>query len=127
MPYYLKYGFIPIDEEEQDILKINKQKFLNDPKLTKEKFINYFMYRDFDEEKDKKMLNYINSMLIPRLKENNLISNIIKSMIKDKNKESCKLLYHIYMRIYYDVKYIEYTNKGFELDLKKNDVIKTSK
>ena len=40
-----------------------------------------------------KINNYISKILIPRLEDNNIVSDLIKSMIDDKTYESCYLLY----------------------------------
>lgn len=117
-PFYTKYNFIPIDEK--DILNKNLKNYKKNKTLTKEELIKYFNYRKFNlnDEKDKKMLNYINNILIPRFKSKNTIKFVISTIINDKSNVSCSLLYNIYMKIYEDVGYLKYENKHFVLDLK---------
>lgn len=66
-----------------------------------------------------KIKNYISKILIPRLEDNNIVSDLIKSMIDDKTYESCYLLYYTYMDIYKYCKYMQYVFKSFDLDMKK--------
>jgi hypothetical protein len=121
-PYYLKYGFVPTDEIEKKILNDNLINFKKNISLKKEELVGYFNYRNFNTNKDDNMLNYINNILIPRLKKINLVSDIIKSIIDDKTKESCSLLYNIYMKIYEDIGYVKYEDKEFVLDLNKTKI-----
>lgn len=121
-PFYSKYGFI--SKNEKDITEHNLNIYNQKKTLTKEEIIKYLNYRVFDKKKDEKILNYINNILIPRLKPINLVSSFINSIINDKNKESCSLLYNIYMKIYHDIGYYKYENKHFVLDLK-NTLIHT--
>lgn len=51
------------------------------------------------------------------------MSEFINSIINDKSKVACSLLYNIYMKIYEDIGYYKYENKKFVLDLKKSLVI----
>jgi hypothetical protein len=116
-PFYCKYGFTPSNKEEYKNWNKNKKIFLSKPFLTKDKFIDFLIYRKFDKKNknDKKILNYINNFIIPRLKDNNKISKILESMINDKTDESCYLLYNIYMNIYNYIGYLKYTSKSFNL------------
>lgn len=115
-PFYSKYGFIPVYEKsiyDHNLKNYNKYKT-----LTKEKIIKYLYFKEFDKNEDIKMLNYIQNILIPRLKPINLVSEFINSIIDDKSKVSCSLLYNIYMKIYEDIGYYKYERRKFILDLK---------
>ena len=118
-PYYCKFGFIPKSKNDYKIFEQNKQLFLNNPQLSKEEFINLFMYRKFNEnnKNDKKMLTFINNMLIPRLKSINNVSEILKIIIDYKMNIGCYLLLSIYMKLYDLVGYSHYNRKNFYLKL----------
>lgn len=115
-PFYSKYGFIPVYEKR--IYDHNFKNYNKHKTLTKEKIIKYLYFKEFDKNEDIKMLNYIQNILIPRLKPINLVSEFINSIIDDKNKVSCSLLYNIYMKIYEDIGYYKYERRKFILDLK---------
>jgi hypothetical protein len=117
-PFYYKYGFTP--KYETDIFEHNVNIWRQKKTLTKEQIIKYLYYRNFDNNKDKKKLNYINNILIPRLKPQNLASEFVNSLVDDNNRESCSLLYNIYMKIYEDLGYLKYEKKKFILNLKKS-------
>lgn len=119
-PFYYKYGFVP--EYEKDIFEHNKNIYKQQKTLTKEEIIKYLYYRNFNNTEDVKILNYINKILIPRLKPINLASDFINSIINDKSIVSCSLLYNIYMKIYEDLGYYKYENKKFILDLKNSTI-----
>jgi hypothetical protein len=89
--------------------------------ISKSRFIKYIMFRKFNKNniEDQKILTYINNILIPRLKDKNLISDLLNSMINDQQNESCYLLYQIYMKIFEYSKYLKYNNKSFDLDITK--------
>ena len=120
-PFYCKYGFVPSSKREYNAYKHNKQIFLSKPMISKKRFIKYIISSDFyiENGNDKKIKNYISKILIPRLEDNNLVSNLINSMIDDKTYESCYLLYYSYMDIYKYCKYMQYVFKSFDLDMKK--------
>lgn len=65
-PFYTKYGFIPL--YEKDIYNHNLNIYKEKKTLTKKKIIKYLYFREFDKNKDVKILNYIENILIPRLK-----------------------------------------------------------
>jgi hypothetical protein len=119
-PFYCKYGFIPNTEEEFEVYKYNKQIFLSKQMISKKRFMKYIISNKFyiKNSKNKKMLEYINNNLILRLEDNNLVSNLIKSMVDDKTYESCYLLYYSYMKIFEYCKYSSYKYKSFDLDMK---------
>ena len=119
-PFYSKYGFIPL--YEKDIYDHNLNIYNKQKTLTKEKIIKYLYFREFEKNKEKhvKILNYIQNILIPRLKPINLVSDFINSIINDKCNASCSLLYNIYMKIYEDIGYYKYEKKKFVLDLNKS-------
>ena len=119
-PFYCKYGFIPNNKIEYNVYKHNKQIYLSKPMISKKKFIKYIMTSDFyiEHGKDKKVKKYISEILIPRLEDNNLVSDLIKNMINDKTNESCYLLYYSYMKIFEYCKYSSYKFKSFDLDMK---------
>jgi len=125
MPYYSKYGFIPKNKYNKIVFERNIENYKKDKILTKNEFIKYFMFRNFDNKIkfENKILKYINEILIPRLKSTNSVKQILKSIINDKCKEGCYLLYNIYMRIYEDIGYITYNKKKFILDLTKSNSI----
>ena len=127
MPFYTKYGFIPTYEDEYKIFRDNKKIFQKKPSLTKEEIINLLYYRKFDEKRNKNIIDYINNILIPRLKKNNLVSEFINNIINDRKKEGCTILNNIYMKIYDKIGYTVYDNRHFELDLIKNKLINTTK
>ena len=118
-PFYCKYGFIPNNKIEYNVYKHNKQIFLSKPKISKKRFIKYITTNDFyiEHSEDKKVKNYISKILIPRLEDYNLVSDLIKNMINDKTNESCYLLYYSYMKIYEYCKYSSYKFKSFNLDM----------
>ena len=120
-PFYSKYGFIP--RYETDIYNHNLNIYNQQKTLTKEKIIEYLYFRHFDKNKDLKILNYIQNILIPRLKPINLVSKFINSIINDNSKESRSLLYNIYMKIYEDIGYYKYENKKFVYYLKQTLII----
>jgi hypothetical protein len=126
MPYYSKYGFIPKNKYNKTVFERNIENYKKDKILTKNEFIKYFMFRNFDNKIkfENKILKYINEILIPRLKSTNSVKQILKSIVNDKCKEGCYLLYNIYMRIYEDIGYITYNKKKFILDLTKSNSIK---
>jgi hypothetical protein len=117
-PFYCKYGFRPIDEYE--IWKKNKEIFLTNPHISKNDILKFLMYKKFDKsnEDDKKILRYINKIIIPRLKENNIVSELLISIINDNSHESCHLLVKIHMKIYMFLGYELYFYKNFNLNLK---------
>lgn len=117
VPFYSKYGFIPV--YEKDIYEHNLNIYRQQKTLTKEQIIKYLYYRIFDNNKDAKILGYINNIVIPRLKRLNLVSEFVSSIINDKGKEACTLLYNIYMKIFEDIGYYKYNNRKFILDLRK--------
>ena len=121
-PFYSKYGFVPKYKQDFEAYKDNILNYNKHKTITKEQFIKYFNYRKFDIniDKHKKILNYINNTLIPRLKETNLVSYIIKSIYDDENIEGCSILNNILMKIYDELEYIRYDDKNFILDLKNN-------
>lgn len=123
-PFYTKYGFI--SQYEKDIYNHNLNIYNKQKTLTKEKIIKYLYFKKFDKNKDVEILNYIQNILIPRLKTINLVSDFINSIINDKSKVACSLLYNIYMKIYEDIGYYKYENKKFVLDLKKS-LVRTEK
>jgi hypothetical protein len=82
---------------------------------------------NFDKNKDKEMINYINNVLIIRLKKKNLVNDIINNIINDRTKEGCSILFNIYMKIYDKIGYRLYQYKHFELDLTKSKLIKQNK
>jgi hypothetical protein len=108
MPFYSKYRFIPKYKYDEKVFNINLENYKKGKTLTKKQFINYFNYMEFDPtiKKHKKILKYINDILIPRLDKINLVSDIIKSIINDKTIEGCSLLNNILMKIYDEIKYI---------------------
>ena len=85
--------------------------------LTKNEFINIFMHRKFDNTNiiDRKILKYINEILIPRLQNNNNVSQILTSIINDKNKYGCDLLFEICTKLFFYLEYSKYNTKSFTL------------
>ena len=121
-----------------EIYRDNKKLFKTKPSMTSNELISIIYYKKFDKKKDKNMLNYIDNVIIPRLKENNLISEFIKNIVNDsQNKididsnniiyESCKLLKNILMEIYLKCGYHKYIEKTFELNLQDPEYIKKFK
>lgn len=139
MPFYSKYGFLPLNhnnkgeneykKNELQIYKDNEKLFFNEPKMTKNELLSIIFYKKFDKSKDKKILDYINNIVIPRLKEkNNIISVFIKNIIDDTQKnysiDACELLQHIYIAMYDKCGYYNYIEKTFSLNLKDEKIIK---
>jgi hypothetical protein len=118
-PFYCKYGFFPNTERECKVYKYNKKIYLSKPMISKKRFIKYIISNEFyiKHSKDKKIIYYINNILIPRLEDNNIVSILINSMINDKIEESCYLLYYSYMKIFEYCKYSLYVFKSFDLDM----------
>lgn len=121
-PFYSKYGFIPKYKQDLEAYNANILNFNKNKIITKEQFIKYFYYRKFDEKisEHKKILAYLNNDLIPRLKKENYVSDILASIINDETKEGCSILNNILMKIYDDLEYIKYDDKNFILDLRQN-------
>jgi len=135
IPLYSKYGFKPINhnkekgniysKDELQIYTDNKKIFLTNPKMSKKELLKIIFYTNFDNKKDNEMLNYINNIVVPRLKENNnLISEFLNDIIKDSKDdkkiiliEACKLLKNIFIVIYNKCGYYDYIEKTFELNL----------
>jgi len=161
-PFYTKYGFKPLNhntKEEKEYSKNelqiyidNKNLFMTKPTMTKRELLNIIYYTNFDKNKDKNMLNYINNIVIPRLKENNnLVSEFLKNILKDSkdpdeqtnfcdkslinnkdNKENyklyaCKLLKNILMNLYFKCGYYDYIEKTFTLNLEDKEFTKSVK
>ena len=159
-PLYSKYGFLPLNhnkdnnneykKNELQIYEDNKKLFKSQPKMTKNELLEIIYYTKFDKNKDKIMLYYINNIIIPRLKENNIISEFLNNIINDfliyqeqmkkysklnKNELSkikddilylssaCELLDNILMVIYLKCGYYKYIEKTFELNLENNKII----
>lgn len=118
-PYYCKFGFRPKYEEDVLIWKNNKKKFLKKPTITKKELMKIILYRKFNDKdvKDKKILTYINDMILPKLQDVNITSNVVKMIMECKNSISCHLLNVIHMNLYYKMEYEEYKNKTFILNL----------
>lgn len=114
-PYYCKFGFKPKYVEDIEIWKYNKKKFLKKPTITKKELMNMLLYRKFNEKDayDKKILNYINDMILSKLQDVNMVSNVIKMLMECKNKTSYHLLDVICMILYYKTGYNEYKDKTF--------------
>lgn len=58
-PFYSKYGFIPLYETETDIYNHNLNIFNEKKTLVKDKIIKYLYFKEFDKDKDVRILNYI--------------------------------------------------------------------
>lgn len=93
-PLYTKYGFLPLDHNEnneneykKNELKIyadNKKNFKSQPNLTKKELQQIIYYTKFDKNKDKNIIYYIENIIMPRLKErNNCIAEFINNVIND--------------------------------------------
>lgn len=101
-PYYAKYGFYPINhnkdeendyyENELQIYKDNIDTFNTNPTIKKNKLIKILNYQKFDEIKDKKMIDYLNNILIPYIdssKSNDIpIKDFVSFIIKEKKKNT---------------------------------------
>lgn len=132
-PYYAKFGFKPIDhningeneyyKNELQIYKDNIDTFNTNPTIIKNKLIKILNYQKFDEIKDKKMIDYLNNILIPyidSLKSNDIsIKDLVLFMIENKKKISCLLLMNILMHLYYKCGYKQYKYKHFEFIVEK--------
>lgn len=118
-PYYSKFGFTPKYNEDIKAYEYNKKLFLEKSSMTKNELKKIFLYRNFDENNsnDKKMLLHINNIIMPKLKENNIISDVIKIIMECKSNTSCHLLNVIHMSLYHKIGYKEYNDKTFILSL----------
>ena len=137
-PYYTKFNFVPINHNEKgendyyknelEIYNDNKKIYNTNPKINKKKLIKILNYKKFDEIKDKKMIDNINE-IIKKQKDEISISNFVKELIKEKNKNKiiCYLLKNILMNLYNKSGYNEYKYKKFEfiLDTHYKNIIKT--
>ena len=94
--------------QEKEIFKENKKIFKEKPIITKKELIKILNYKKFNKTYDNKILNYINNVIIPRLTENNAVSEFINNIINDKTNEGCSILYNIYMDIYKKIGYSKY-------------------
>lgn len=169
-PFYSKYGFLPLNHNKDDkndkndiyeykknelqIYEDNKKLFKSQPKMTKNELLQIIYYTKFDKNKDKNMLYYINHVIIPRLKNNNIVDEFVNNIINDSliyqeqikkysklNKNelceikddilylsaSCELLDNILMVIFLKCGYYKYTEKTFELNLLNNKIIQDYK
>jgi hypothetical protein len=154
-PLYSKFGFYPINHNKENdtyyyknefkIYEDNKKIFISNPKMSKKELIDIIFLTKYDKIKDINMLEYINNIIIPRLKEkNNLISDFINNIINDSSQnktntsnelentkkdikkydyESCKLLKNILMIIYNKCGYYDYIEKTFVLNLENKNTI----
>jgi hypothetical protein len=133
-PFYTKYGFKPINhndvksgendgsKNELKIFNDNIKIFNKNPSFSKEKLLRILSYKNFNKNEDRKMINYITKLIIPRLTvTNNLVKNFLNNIINDKTEESCDLLHNILRTIYKKCGYIPYKYKHFELNLKNKD------
>jgi len=113
-PYYCKFGFRSKYDEDNTIWKYNKKKFLENPIITKKELKKILMEYVLDENDTyyKKILYYINKIILPKLEDENIISNVIKMIMECKSDISCDILNFIYIKIYHKI-YKEYKNKTF--------------
>lgn len=139
-PLYTKFGFYPIDhnsndeneyyENELQIYKDNVDTFNTDPTIKKNKLMRILNYQKFDKIKDKKIIDYLNIILIPYidgLKSDNIpVKDLVLFIIEDKKKIACLLLMNILMPLYLKCGYKKYKYKHFEfiVDKKFSDEIK---
>ena len=61
------------------------------------------------------ILYHINNVILPKLQDDNVISDVIKMIMECKSIISCNILHFICMRIYLKKGYKEYKNKTFIL------------
>ena len=138
-PFYTKYGFMPINHNKENkntyrknellIYNNNYDKYKKNPTIKKKDFIQILNYKKFDKITDKKMINYINNIIIPSLQDKNIsmrdfVSNLLKNKNKNKNKNniSCELLSNIILNIYYKCGYDKYDYKYFEQIFTENHI-----
>ena len=116
-PYYCKFGFKPKYNEDVKIWEDNKKIFLNKPSITKKELKKILLDRNFNENNldDKKILYHINNIILPKLQNDNVISDVIKMIMECKSNISCNILNDIYMRIYLKIGYKKYKDKTFVL------------
>lgn len=83
--------------------------------------MNIIIYRKFNDKdtKDKNILTYINDMILPKLQDVNITSNVVKILMECKNKTYCHLLNVIHMNLYYKMEYKEYKNNTFIMNFHK--------
>ena len=120
-PFYSKYLFTPVYEDDKKAFNYNKQLFLKNPTISKDIIISMIKKLDLDEKNDnhKHIIKYIKNIFIPSLTDKNLVKDIIKKLIDDSInlKDICNILYNIYEVIYFHIGYKKYREKAFELYL----------
>jgi hypothetical protein len=128
-PFYAKYKFIPVSNEEQYIFYHNDKNFLSNPTISKKRLLKYIAMlnvvnsdtpldtntKDYNINIDK----YLTTNFIPSLLEINSVKDIINKLILDskKIKDICKFLNNIYINIYEYAGYKPYLYKSFQLNL----------
>lgn len=132
-PYYSRYGFYPINhnkdgendyyENELQIYRDNVDTFNTNPTIKKNKLIKILNYQKFDEIKDKKMIDYLNNIIMPYInsfKSDDIsIKDFVSFMIEDKKKIPCSLLANIIMTLFNKCGYKQYKYKHFEFVIEK--------
>ena len=132
-PYYAKYGFYPINhnkdgendyyKNELQIYRDNVDTFNINPTIKKNKLIKILNYQKFDEIKDKKMIYYLNNILMPyidSLKSNDIpIKDFVLFVIDEKKIIHCLLLINILMPLFYKCGYKQYKYRHFEFIMEK--------
>ncbi len=132
-PYYSRYGFYPINhnkdgendyyENELQIYRDNVDTFNKNPTMKKNKLIKILNYQKFDEIKDKKMIDYLNNIIMPYInsfKSDDIsIKDFVSFMIEDKKKIPCLLLANIIMTLFNKCGYKQYKYKHFEFVIEK--------
>src|SRR3990167_6274887 len=105
---------IIIIKNELLIFNNNYDKYKKNPTIKKSDFINILNYKKFDKITDKKMIDYIDNIIIPSLKDENIsMSEFVCELLQNKKKISFILLYHILMVIYDKCCYDTYKYKYF--------------
>lgn len=101
--------------------------------MPKQKLIKMLFYKKFNKKEDKNIFNYINNILIPRLKNDNVIvSKFINKLVNDSNDYSCDILHNILYELYRQCGYQKYKYKYkykyfvLDIDKKRNKFIKNN-
>ena len=113
-PYYIKYGFIPIDMETYKYNKIvfNKQILIKETAF--ESLINVKNYNKlYSNEEKERIIN----KLIPYYEKNKnkTASEFLLRLLNNKN--NCSIISKIYELLYLDIGYKKYSNKEFYIKL----------
>ncbi len=114
-PHYHKYGFKFKYDEDNETLKENYKKYLNDPKIKKKKLLSLLKNKKVNE----KTIESINNILDKLPNDEISIKKFVKLYTLNLlNKENCDMIHKIYIELYKEAGYKLYFTKEFYLNLK---------